>query len=696
MDEKQEKLLRQKRVDIVTDLEPRGIVLDTLYEDGVLTENDVELVSIAPTRKQRCHVLLQLLPTRGPVAYGSLQKALLAGKYHFLVDKLDAQPNVADENARENKKCELCLSFLQRIVGCHSATNSKLLALLSEHCCSFLDNVEPRDVIDRLFQDGILVNDDIDTIMTCSTRRTRCETLFSLLLNVETCVIDSLAASLSKKYGFLVEKVASLKSLHQHEMGFSSTTQRTTHDTALKEYDFASEHGAIRMVQPCNLDTTADDNVPCTAPVWGVQNTATCSDVIDGAMPVEVSRIHDARGALKHKYINKHPHRSGADVITKLKCNKFRLTTEENDRHEKRDANEDTQFSGNEQKSNCAVAQQCGAREIIPKQVTAITSEKTSKRLHVAFNFLSALLNQGQFEKFESFSNQLKASRSSNNDLMCILGYLHASKDLFLTDFDSAKKHICETMKLVAKTSNPRYFALKLFTAKTRMYTTRKKLTKVQETLDDAMMILQTDPVGCTGLAAGGLYLNDGRSKTTQLTCLNLSKPNAFLAYNRLFNGAKASLQRAMTNFQRDGGQGGTDGFGYALCRLAILLLRCGDNGLTMDLIMPPKEDVISAGSYLTQLENSDIPIPKILEMHFRMAKCDYQFRCNNSVRALEHANMARDLAVELNMLEFTVHAQNRVTYLQTKALFGVPDMDEDEAKRVLFEETSSSGSFSK
>ncbi|XP_052235263.1 uncharacterized protein LOC127847413 [Dreissena polymorpha] len=693
MDEKQEKLLRQKRVDIVTDLEPRGIVLDTLYEDGVLTENDVELVSSAPTRKQRCHVLLQLLPTRGPVAYGSFQKALLVGKYDFLVDKLNAQLNVAEENTRENKKCEMCLSFLQRIVGCHSTTNSKLLALLNEHCCSFLDNVEPRDVIDRLFQDGILVNDDLDTIMSCSTRRTRCETLFLLLLNFETCVIDSLAASLSKKYGFLVEKVASLKSLHKHETCSTSTSQRTTHDTALKEFDFTSEHGAKRMVPPCNLDTTAVDNVPYTASGWRVQNTETSSDVIDGSVPgsVEASRIHDARS------VNKHPHRNGADVITKLKSNKPRHKLEENDRHDKRDTKVDTKLSGSEQQSNCAVALQCGAREIIPKQATAITSEKTSKRIHVAFNFLSTLINQGQYEKFESYSNQLKASCSSNNDLMCILGYLHASRDLFRTDFDSAKKHICETMKLVPKTSNPRYFALELFTAKTRMYITQKKLTKLQETLDEAMMILETDPVGCTGRAAGWLYLNDGRSKTTQLTCLNLSKTSAFHAYNRLFNGAKTSFQRAMTNFQRDGGKDGPFGFGYALCRLAILLLRCGDNGLTMDQIKPPKEDVISAGSYITQLENSDIPIPKILEMHFRLAKCDFQFRCNNFVRALEHANIARDLAVELNMLEFTEHAQNRVTYLQTKALFGViaPDIDEDEAKRVLFEETSASGSCS-
>jgi hypothetical protein len=65
--------------------------------------------------------------------------------------------------------------------------------------------------------------------------------------------------------------------------------------------------------------------------------------------------------------------------------------------------------------------------------------------------------------------------------------------------------------------------------------------------------------------------------------------PKAITSYTILHKRAVASFQKALTNFQRDGGKDGPFGFGYALCRLAILLLRCGDNGRTMDILIPPK-----------------------------------------------------------------------------------------------------------
>jgi hypothetical protein len=234
---------------------------------------------------------------------------------------------------------------------------------------------------------------------------------------------------------------------------------------------------------------------------------------------------------------------------------------------------------------------------------------------------------------------------------------------------------------------------LELFTAKTRMYITRKKLEKLQTTLDEAMMILETDPVGCTGRAAGWLYINDARNKTAQLSCLNLRSPNACQVYERLYDGAKSSFQRSMTNFKRDGGKDGPFGFGYALCRLVILLLRCGDNGLTMDTLTPSKDSIRSAGQYLNHLEDSDIVISKILDMHFRLAKCDYQFRRGNLVRALEHAQIGHDLATELRLLEFTEHAYNRVSYLKSKSsIVSVSDeISEEDVHKILFEETSGS-----
>ena len=68
--------------------------------------------------------------------------------------------------------------------------------------------------------------------------------------------------------------------------------------------------------------------------------------------------------------------------------------------------------------------------------------------------------------------------------------------------------------------------------------------------------------------------MNDGRNKTSQMGMLNFNKTSAISAYQKLFEQAKESFTRALHNFERDGGKDGPFGAGYAVCRLAILLLR--------------------------------------------------------------------------------------------------------------------------
>lgn len=312
-----------------------------------------------------------------------------------------------------------------------------------------------------------------------------------------------------------------------------------------------------------------------------------------------------------------------------------------------------------------------------------------SKRLSFAFNHLSTLINEGNYEKFEFLSQRLQERFPTDYDMLCIVGYLKTSRDLFLTDFDAAKQKINATMELVPKTSNPRYFTLELFTSKSRMYITQKKLEKLQSTLDDAMMILETDPVGCSGRAAGWLYINDARNQTAKLSVLNMSKPNALKLYEQLFERAKSSFKRSMINFKNDGGKDGPFGFGYALCRLVILLLRCGDNGMTMNTLTPSSEDIDAAEQYIKNLEDSEIAMAKILEMHFRLAKCDYYFRRGNTIRALEHAETAYNIASELKLLEFTEHAHNRLKFLRSRTKLKVEEVTEEEVNAILFGEST-------
>jgi hypothetical protein len=53
-----------------------------------------------------------------------------------------------------------------------------------------------------------------------------------------------------------------------------------------------------------------------------------------------------------------------------------------------------------------------------------------------------------------------------------------------------------------------------------------------------------------------------------------------------------------------------------------------------MDILIPPDEDIKLASGYLQTLEDSEIAIPKILEMHFVLGKCDYQFRRNENIHS--------------------------------------------------------------
>jgi len=672
MDEHQINRLRRHRTKIVDDLEPRGPVLDALCEDGILTENDIELVSSAKTRKERCHALLSLLPTRGPSAYGSFRKALTVGKYDFLADTLEEESNESTnestgsstdsglghdegdsrrrDNSTQRKTCVKCAAFLRKMSRDTNEINVELLRVLKQNCCLILHNVEANDIIDVLFQEQVLSEDDLDLIRSSLTRRQRIERLVYILLTSRRNVVDVLLCGLNKKYSFIFDEISALREENDwsdqprvnternadetrgqmHSIcGATSPETSGSHVTAVKEY-FGARTG--NKVQACAEEETKRKEIAC--------------DTVDGSRIIEYTKPEQGRTSKQDK---------GA------------VANRSNEGHS-------------------------AQKEIVTKQVSFVTAEKPRKRLVIAFNYLSTLINQGEYSKFDTVSAELKMKFPTNYDLLCILGYLNASRELFRNDCDTAKQHIESTLKLVPKTSNPRYFTLELFTAKSRMYITRKKLEKLQTILDEAMMILESDPVGCTGRAAGWLYINDARNKTAQMSCLNLRKPGSSGAYNKLFENARTSFQRAMTNFKRDGGKDGPFGFAYALCRLMILLLRCGDNGGTMGHVVPLEDDVKTAESYIRHLEESDIPIPKILEMHLRLAKCDYFYRRNNIIRALEHAEEASRIATDINMMEFTEHAQNRVMFLRSK-MRSAPVEDEysdDEVQRILFEDSSS------
>lgn len=777
MDERHTKLLKKNRVTLVRDLEPRGMVLDVLYEDGVLTENDLEQISNGRSRKERCQMLLAMLPTRGPSAYGSFRRALHSGQYDHLADSLENVTPDIREHLATGEICQECPRFLQTLIEqlgqfeqlgkTNEENQSQFREILKNNSCLILHNVEPNDVIDQLIQDDIISQTESEKIRACVTRRERCELLSTLLYySGRSNLIDSLKKSLYKKYNFIneivfgvsvndgehvatdIQALRKAKKLGEEDREKSTEPKDCSKDitnckhvwtpedslTDIKQFEtlvlpsssleseelstLVNEETLVKVIH--NDDTDTDEDM----------ETLKAEGTFDKDCEVISFRSECTKEPIQSQFDGSHfgqpfddvdgfvvyqkenVARQGTRLVPKFgpthksKKNAKKRSNESDSKNEADarsvgtnvnvmpinnvlpEKNERGPISLTPVNNDLSVEHE---RAVITKSMSNFPSAAPSKRLSFAFNYLSTLINQGDFMEFENVSRKLKLRFPKNYDLMCILGYLHASRDLYRTDFDSAKRNINSTMDLARKSSNPRYFMLELYTAKTRMYITQKKLEKLQTALDDALMILETDPVGCTGRAAGWLYINDARNVTTRLTCFNLSKPNALSTYDKLFERAKRSFQRSMTNFKKDGGKDGPFGFGYALCRLVILLLRCGDNGKTMDQLTPTEKDVNSAGQYLDHLENSDIPIPKILEMHLRLAKCDFYFRKSNMTRALEHAEMAYSLASELNMLEFKEHAYNRLSFLKSRAplVTRVSEISEEEANRILFGESS-------
>lgn len=86
MEDRDRRKLQQNRLALLTDLEALEI-LDYLYQEKVLSEDDCERIRVKETRNDRCRLLLDMLPSKGPKAFRCFVSALET-KYDFLADLL--------------------------------------------------------------------------------------------------------------------------------------------------------------------------------------------------------------------------------------------------------------------------------------------------------------------------------------------------------------------------------------------------------------------------------------------------------------------------------------------------------------------------------------------------------------------------------------------------------------------------------
>ncbi|OWF45511.1 hypothetical protein KP79_PYT10281 [Mizuhopecten yessoensis] len=220
----QKEALRRNHVSIMDQLDPKD-VSDHLHQDGVLTESDHELIDTGKTRKERCWMLLGILPSRGPVAYNSFKNALKHGYSHL--EKLLSETTSSNGKVKDACLdspyhfgsigiCAKCQPYMPANIASPALQN-----VLHKSCCMVLQNVEASDLLDLLYQEAILERNDCELIKSENTRKDRCVVLISKLSQCAKSYVSTVfTESLRRKYSFItdmldnVNKEVSEGSLH--------------------------------------------------------------------------------------------------------------------------------------------------------------------------------------------------------------------------------------------------------------------------------------------------------------------------------------------------------------------------------------------------------------------------------------------------------------------------------------------------
>lgn len=118
MEARDKQVLRSLRLELGAEVLVEGLVLQYLYQEGVLTENHVQEIKAQATGLRKTMLLLDILPSRGPKAFDAFLDSLQ--EFPWVREKL--------EKAREEAITELPSGRPQKIP---LQTSSKIVEPLS-------------------------------------------------------------------------------------------------------------------------------------------------------------------------------------------------------------------------------------------------------------------------------------------------------------------------------------------------------------------------------------------------------------------------------------------------------------------------------------------------------------------------------------------------------------------------------------
>lgn len=86
MDARDKQLLRSLRLELCTEVLVDGLVIQYLYQEGILTDSHVQEIKAQTTSQRKTMMLLDILPTRGPRAFDAFLDSLQ--EFPWVKDKL--------------------------------------------------------------------------------------------------------------------------------------------------------------------------------------------------------------------------------------------------------------------------------------------------------------------------------------------------------------------------------------------------------------------------------------------------------------------------------------------------------------------------------------------------------------------------------------------------------------------------------
>nr|BAE20775.1 unnamed protein product [Mus musculus] len=122
MEARDKQVLRSLRLELGAEVLVEGLVLQYLYQEGILTENHIQEIKAQTTGLRKTMLLLDILPSRGPKAFDTFLDSLQ--EFPWVREKL--------EKAREEVTAELPTG--KKIPGSSDLKRNSLV-LVRGRCC---------------------------------------------------------------------------------------------------------------------------------------------------------------------------------------------------------------------------------------------------------------------------------------------------------------------------------------------------------------------------------------------------------------------------------------------------------------------------------------------------------------------------------------------------------------------------------